>query len=642
MNVFAPYLRPGAPAFAVLYRPGAPGADGKVELVAGDIVKPASIAGLAASFPPAPAGGRHQMLALVPFRQITERGFTVVDDGAELVGLRVRHQQAIDRAEAIAALPGPALDIDMGGFDISDEDFAKRVQVVVDQEIGRGEGSNFVVPRTYVARIRDFALDKAAAIYRNLLIREAGTWWTFLVHTGDTTFVGASPERHVWLEGDVAGMNPISGTHVFPPSGPDLPALETFLADRKETDELAMVLEEELKMMAGICAGGVHATGPFLKTMGHVAHTEYFIEGRTRLSAPEVLRRTMFSPAVTGSPLESACRVIARREPQGRGYYGGVLALFGTDGAGRAALDSAIFIRTARIDRTGELSLPVGATVVRHSDPDTEAAETSAKAAGLLAALRSGATAERRTVAGLDEIPGVRAALNRRNENLASFWLTAGNGEPAEPGRAGSGIRVVVIDAEDSFTAMLGHQIRALGPRVTIRRFDQPVDPDSFDLLVLGPGPGDPRRHDDPRIQRLADLVDAQLAAGRPFLAVCLSHQILCQRLGLRVSRLDQPLQGTQREISLFGTTARLGFYNSFAACSDRDQFTPPGFAAPVKVGRDAATGEVHLLSGPGFVSCQFHAESVLSPDGMRFLDAALAAAHAGYLPVYDRGFDLS
>jgi len=648
MNVFSPYLRPGAPAFALLYRPGAAEAGGKVELIAGDIVRPASIADLDACFPPDLEAGRHRMLTLVPFRQIAERGFTAVDDGAELVGLRVRHQQAIDHAEAVSSLPAPPLDVDEAGFDISDEDFAKRVEVVVDQEICRGEGSNFVVPRTYIARIRDYGLDKAAAVYRNLLIREAGTSWTFLVHIGDTTFVGASPERHVRLEGGVAVMNPISGTHVFPPAGPDLAALEAFLADPKEVDELVMVLEEELKMMADVSAGGVRAIGPFLKTMGHLAHTEYLIEGRTRLPASEVLRRTMFSPAVTGSPLESACRVIAHREPRGRGYYGGVLALFGTDADGRDTLDSAILIRTATIDRTGVLSLPVGATVVRHSDPDAEAAESAAKAAGLLAALRSGsppasgARAEHGAFVRPDDAPGIRAALGRRNENLASFWLTAGDREPAVTAQASSDLRVLVIDAKDSFTAMLAHQLRALGPRVTISRFDQPVDQSSFDLIVLGPGPGDPRCHDDPRMLYLAELVDAQLDNRRPFLAVCLSHQILCQRLGLPVRRLDQPRQGMQREINLFGTTARMGFYNSFAACCEHDRFTPPGFPAPIRVCRDKRTGEVHLLSGPGFVSCQFHPESVLSPDGMRFLDAALAAAHAEYRPVYGRGFDLS
>ncbi|HCF1085339.1 TPA: chorismate-binding protein, partial [Pseudomonas aeruginosa] len=90
---------------------------------------------------------------------------------------------------------------------------------------------------------------------------------------------------------------------------------------------LYMVVDEELKMMARICEDGGRVLGPYLKEMAHLAHTEYFIEGQTSRDVREVLRETLFAPTVTGSPLESACRVIRRYEPQGRGYYSGVAAL---------------------------------------------------------------------------------------------------------------------------------------------------------------------------------------------------------------------------------------------------------------------------------------------------------------------------
>ncbi|NEE58664.1 phenazine-specific anthranilate synthase component I, partial [Streptomyces sp. SID8455] len=67
-------------------------------------------------------------------------------------------------------------------------------------------------------------------------------YWTFVVHTGDRTFVGATPERHVSLTAGLAVMNPISGTYRYAASGPTLPAMMEFLADRKEIDELYMVV----------------------------------------------------------------------------------------------------------------------------------------------------------------------------------------------------------------------------------------------------------------------------------------------------------------------------------------------------------------------------------------------------------------
>ncbi len=80
--------------------------------------------------------------------------------------------------------------------------------------------------------------------------------------------------------------------------------------------------------------------------------------------------------------------MIQRYEPQGRAYYSGMAALIGSDGKGGRSLDSAILIRTADIDNSGQVRISVGSTIVRHSEPMTEAAESRAKAAGLIAALK--------------------------------------------------------------------------------------------------------------------------------------------------------------------------------------------------------------------------------------------------------------
>ena len=93
-----------------------------------------------------------------------------------------------------------------------------------------------------------------------------------------------------------------------------------------------MVVDEELKMMSDVCPDGGRIRGPYLKRMSRLTHTEYVLEGRTTLDPREVLRRTMFAPTVTGSPMGNACTVIARHETTPRGYYAGVLARFTPDG----------------------------------------------------------------------------------------------------------------------------------------------------------------------------------------------------------------------------------------------------------------------------------------------------------------------
>ena len=96
-----------------------------------------------------------------------------------------------------------------------------------------------------------------------------------------------------------------------------------------------MVVDEELKMMCDICHEGGQVLGPFLKPMTHLIHTEYLLAGRTDRDHREILRDTMYAATVTGAPVENACRLIADYEPEGRGYYGAALALFGraTDGS---------------------------------------------------------------------------------------------------------------------------------------------------------------------------------------------------------------------------------------------------------------------------------------------------------------------
>ncbi|RFU86770.1 phenazine-specific anthranilate synthase component I [Streptomyces triticagri] len=601
------------PPFALLHRPefGV-----GIDVLAGDVHVPERLADvpLSDATPVVRGGAAHEALVVVPYRQITERGFTARDDGAPLLALAVTRQERMPVQDVLTRIPDVPIRLAGGRFDVSDEEYAALVDRIVSEEIGTGSGANFVIRRTYMADVGDYSPQVALSAFRRLVEREQGAYWTFVIHTGLRTFVGATPERHVSVREGTVVMNPISGTYRYPAAGPTLEGVTDFLADRKETDELYMVLDEELKMMSRICDNGPRVTGPYLKEMARLAHTEYFIEGSTGKDPREVLRETLFAPTVTGSPLESAARVIHRHEPDGRGYYAGVAALIGRDTTGRRSLDSAILIRTADIEEGGRLSIGVGATLVRHSDPAAEVAETRAKTAGVLHALRSGSRHNFRAH------PDVRAALALRNSGIADFWLRdAAGGRAASAFEALDGLDLLVVDAEDTFTAMLGRQLRSLGLSVTVRRFDEPYDFSAHDLVVMGPGPGDPRDVRDPRIAHLRSAVDTLLEERRPFVAVCLSHQVLSLRLGLELRRRPQPNQGVQRRIDLFGSTERVGFYNTYAAHSDDDKVTADGVGT-VEVSGDPISGEVHGLRGPHFASMQFHPESVLTVDGPRIV----------------------
>ncbi|GAA1881085.1 anthranilate synthase family protein [Asanoa iriomotensis] len=612
--------------FALVYRPSAgPGAG--VTVLTGDVSCVDSLADLPLPGEPAD-GAAHDLLVAVPYRQITERGYDCHDDGAPLLAMRVHGQAELTRGQALAFLPDDDVPVSGAGFDISDEDYAAIVKRVVADEIGQGAGSNFVIRRSYVARLDDYSVRAELAIFRRLLAGEAGSYWTFLFHTGAGTFVGASPERHVSMVDGTVSMNPISGTYRHPPAGPEISGLLEFLNDPKEANELFMVVDEELKMMARMCAVGGQVHGPFLKEMARLTHSEYVLTGRSDLDVREVLRETLLAPTVSGSPLENAFRVITRHEATGRGYYGGVLALVGRDAGGGRTLDSAIMIRTAEIGGDGTLRLGVGATLVRDSNPESEVAETRAKAAGMLAALGLGAapsagapvTEARISPA---EHPLVRVALETRNATLSRFWLDGAHRRAPVPELAGR--HVLVVDNEDLFMGMLGHQLRALGLRTTLTRFDDPLFPQGYDLVIVGPGPGDPGDVTDPRMATLRSLTRELLAGTVPFLSICLGHQILAAELGFDVVRRGAPNQGVQKRVDLFGRPELVGFYNTYAARSAHD-VVRHGQRGPVEISRNPETGEVHALRGAGFRSVQFHLESILTQHGPRILGDLLVS----------------
>ncbi|WP_299053640.1 anthranilate synthase family protein [uncultured Nocardioides sp.] len=563
-------------------------------------------------------------LVAVPFRQVAERGFAAHDDGTPLVVVDVEVEQEFSVEEVVAAIDPVALDFDsVGGFDVDDTAYAETVRRIIDDEIGQGEGANLVIGRHYRARVADWDAARALSVFRTLLERERGAYWTFVFFTGDRYLIGASPERHVSVHGGDVRMNPISGTFRLPTDGaPDLKRqLLDFLADPKEIFELFMVVDEELKMMCDVCSEGGQVLGPFLKPMSRLVHTEYLLAGRTDRDPREVLRDTMYAATVTGSPVENACRLIATHETEGRGYYGAALAILGRDEEGGAVLDSPIVIRTADVGLDGTLKVTAGATLVRDSDPAYEVAETHAKASGILSAfgLVPSAPPSAVDVAELVADEDVLLALNSRNQRLSRFWLTdqAGDADVLEPPLAGRS--AVVLDGEDDFVKMLRHVLAVLGMTTSVVRHSDyaPGVLDGADLVVVGPGPGDPRDGDDPKMRNLRAAVDELLAAERPFLAVCLGHQALCHALGLDLEYKDIVFQGTQSPVALDRRVERVGFYNTFVARVGDERPAPPD---GVRVDADPATGDVHRVRGPHYAGIQFHAESILTENGYQLL----------------------
>jgi phenazine biosynthesis protein phzE len=285
------------------------------------------------------------------------------------------------------------------------------------------------------------------------------------------------------------------------------------------------------------------------------------------------------------------------------------------DANGERELDSAITIRTMEVDAQGNCTIQSGASIVRDSVPAKECQEIKAKAAAGVQALTAGA----RSPVRLSDFHDERAEelLQSRNKHLSRFWMRKQEKHEAHPKIAAESI--LIIDNEDEFTYMLKHAFEHLGLRVQLKDYDDPkLDLKSADVVLVGPGPGDPANMGDEKMRIVHQYVEKLIADKTKFMAVCLGHQILCHTLGFPIVKSDPPLQGVQKTVELFGRSEAVGFYNTFFAVA------PAGGVPGIEIAAEP-DGKVIALRAENFLSFQFHVESVLTTNGFVLLREALA-----------------
>lgn len=561
-------------------------------------------------------------IGALPFHTVRERGFPARSAGEPITMLHVESHMRGSLHDVLALLPDEDIAAGTPIFDTDSAAYQDIVRHIQSDEIGKGEGSNFVIANAARFHIEDMSRAKALSIFRRLLETEFGAYMHFLYYDGSRYLVGASPERHLSVRKGEVIMNPISGT--FRKEGRQLleqfkADLIKFLGDEKETKELFKVLDEELKMMSQMCEEGGCIVGPLLKEMLRVIHTEYELIGHSRKSIADLLRTSMFAPTVTGGPVGNACRIIEKYETTSRGYYSGALTVSGRDDEGGETLDSGILIRMAEITPEGQVTARAGATIVQDSDPASEDSEVHAKLAGLLGAFRDEPRSSRASVSvpvDLSDDEDIREALVARNERLSDFFLRdQQNADLTIPELLNTDI--VIIDNGDDFCRTLEHMIVRMGANVTVVNFDEYAS-SSFpcDVVLIGPGPGDPKNESDVKMQKVFQIVSELRDAQKPMLGVCLGHQILCRSFGMDIVRKSPPTQGEQQEIEFFGEPRTVGSYNAFEAKRSH--------ISGIDVSADEETGGVHGLRGPGIESMQFHPESVLTKKGFELLSLSL------------------
>ncbi|CAK2533119.1 Glutamine amidotransferase [Vibrio crassostreae] len=605
--------------FAIIYRPTTD--SGMVDLYQCSVDKHTSINEAIASTQS--KSGKN--ILLLPFRQVIENNYNAIDDEVPLLSLAIEASEKVSVDEFIHSIPDVPVNAKDERFNLKDQEYCCRVRDLIDHEIGQGAGSNFVLQRKFHATIDQYEPSKLFSLIRNLLNTESSAYWIFLIQTGDQAFIGASPELHASLNDGEVMMNPISGTYTYPSDGPMDESILSFLSCRKEIGELSMVVDEELKMMSRLCEAGGQVSALKLKQLSRVAHTEYILSGQSDASIAKVLKETLPAPTVTGSPIQNACDVISRFEPEGRRYYSGVVAFVEKQGES-TVLDSAILIRTAEISQQGQVEITAGATIVKDSIPVNEANETRSKVASLYHAMfdseqrsNQGRCSPEKPPILLNDIPGVQELLERRSSENSNFWRT----EPNKRNRQYDyylGKQVLIIDGNDTFTSMLKTLFTSVGAIANVVKVADEIDFSSYDLVLAGPGPGNPKDKSDRRVLLMQKLIQRLIEAKHPFFAVCLSHQLLANELGLQLIRLNPSNQGLQKTITLGNQKESVGFYNTFCAKAD-DMTALKMKERGVDLYFDELTHHIYAIQSNHFASVQFHLESFLTINGPQVLD---------------------
>jgi para-aminobenzoate synthetase component II len=178
---------------------------------------------------------------------------------------------------------------------------------------------------------------------------------------------------------------------------------------------------------------------------------------------------------------------------------------------------------------------------------------------------------------------------------------------------------VLVVDNYDSFVFNLVQYLGQLAARCTVRRNDavRPEDVDSFDGVLLSPGPGTPER-----AGRCVDVIRAAADARVPVFGVCLGMQAIAVAYGAEVTRAPELLHGKTSQVTHEGRGVFAGLPSPLRATRYHSLAVAPG-TVPAVLETTARTGEVVMglrhreLAVEGV---QFHPESVLTEGGHRML----------------------
>ncbi|CAM5346176.1 Isochorismate synthase MenF [Mycolicibacterium aubagnense] len=423
--------------------------------------------------------------------------------------------------------------------------------------------------------------------------------YSFFINLGEGEYlIGASPEMFVRVNGRRVETCPISGTIKRGDDAiSDSEQILKLLNSKKDESELTMCSDVDRNDKSRVCEpGSVRVIGRRqIEMYSRLIHTVDHIEGRLRegMDAFDAFLSHAWAVTVTGAPKLWAMRFIEQNEKSPRAWYGGAIGMVHFNGD----MNTGLTLRTIRI-KDGIAEVRAGATLLFDSIPEEEEAETELKASAMLSAIR-------------DAKAGNSAGVER---------TTA---------RVGEGVRILLVDHEDSFVHTLANYFRQTGADVSTVRTPVPEEVfDSFkpDLVVLSPGPGTPKDFD------CAATIKKARKRELPIFGVCLGLQALAEAYGGELRQLAIPMHGKPSRIRVskpgvvfsgLPKEVTVGRYHSIFADPVR---LPDDFIVTAET-EDGVIMAFEHKKEP-IAAVQFHPESIMTLGhnaGMRMIENVVA-----------------
>jgi anthranilate synthase len=423
--------------------------------------------------------------------------------------------------------------------------------------------------------------------------------YSFFINLGENEYlVGASPEMFVRVNGRRVETCPISGTIKRGDDAiSDHEQILKLLNSKKDESELTMCSDVDRNDKSRVCEpGSVRVIGRRqIEMYSRLIHTVDHIEGRLRegMDAFDAFLTHAWAVTVTGAPKLWAMRFIEQNEKSPRAWYGGAIGMVHFNGD----LNTGLTLRTIRI-KDGIAEVRAGATLLFDSVPEDEEAETELKASAMLSAIRDAKT----------------------GNSTTTQRATA---------RVGEGVKVLLVDHEDSFVHTLANYFRQTGADVSTVR--SPVADEMFDslkpdLVVLSPGPGTPKDFD------CAATIRKARARDLPIFGVCLGLQALAEAYGGELRQLAVPMHGKPSRIRVskpgvvfsgLPAEVTVGRYHSIFA----DPATLPQDFEITAESEDGTIMAFEHRKEP-VAAVQFHPESIMTlggDAGMRMIENVVA-----------------